>query len=128
MRFIGTKTHGYLDYIMGALLIASPWIFGFDKNDTATYVPIILGAAMIVYSMLTNYELGAWPEIAMSTHLTLDILSGALLAVSPWLFGFAEYVWAPHLVFGLLEIGAAAMTKRAPAEDRRHRHHTTALH
>lgn len=107
-----------MDYIVGALLIAAPWLFGFDKNDAAVYIPVILGAAAIVYSLLTDYELGAWPEISMRTHLGLDLASGVLLAVSPWLFGFAEYVWAPHLIFGLLEIGTALMTKRSPGEDR----------
>lgn len=47
----------------------------------------------------------------MSTHLTLDLLSGLLLAASPWLFGFSEFVYVPHLVLGVLEIGAALMTK-----------------
>jgi hypothetical protein len=118
MRFISTKMHGYLDYIVGALLIAAPWILGFNDHETATYLPMFLGAAAIVYSLLTNYELGAWPSLSMRTHLTLDLLSGVLLAVSPWLFGFSEYVWAPHLIFGLLEIGAALMTQRTPSGER----------
>ena len=45
---------------------------------------------------------------------TLDLLSGLLLAASPWLFGFSEFVYVPHLVLGLLEIGAALMTKTTP--------------
>ena len=122
MRFIGTKTHGYLDYIVGALLIAAPWLFGFDKNDAAVYIPVILGASAIVYSLLTDYELGAWPELSMRTHLALDLASGVLLAVSPWLFGFADYVWAPHLIFGLLEIGVALMTQRSPSVERARKH------
>lgn len=122
MRFIGTKTHGYLDYIVGALLIAAPWLFGFDKNDAAVYIPVILGASAIVYSLLTDYELGAWPELSMRTHLALDLASGVLLAVSPWLFGFADYVWAPHLIFGLLEIGVALMTQRSPSVERTRKH------
>jgi hypothetical protein len=121
MRFIGTKTHGYMDYIVGALLIAAPWLFGFDKDDAAVYIPVILGASAVVYSLLTDYELGAWPELSMRTHLGLDLASGVLLAVSPWLFGFADYVWAPHLIFGLLEIGTALMTKRSPSVERARR-------
>jgi hypothetical protein len=51
----------------------------------------------------------------MPTHLTLDAGSGLPLAVSPWLFGFANWVWAPHLVLGLIELSAALMTQKAPA-------------
>ena len=83
MRFIETKTHGYLDYIMGVLLIASPWLFEFAQGGAETWVPVVLGAGVILYSLLTDYELGASHRISMRTHLTLDLLGGALLAASP---------------------------------------------
>jgi hypothetical protein len=130
MRVIGTKAHGYLDYIMGALLIAAPWIFGFARGEAETWVAVILGVGVILYSLLTDYELGASPVIPMRTHLMLDVIGGAVLAASPWLFGFADYIWQPHLILGILEIGAALMTKPVPATERRdhHRrdHHRTA--
>jgi hypothetical protein len=28
MRFIPTSVHGVLDYLIGALLIIAPWLFG----------------------------------------------------------------------------------------------------
>ena len=129
MKIIGTKTHGYLDYIMGILLIASPWIFDFDRGGAETWVPVILGAGMILYSLFTDYELGMSRQISMRTHLTLDMAGGALLAVSPWLFGFADYVYVPHLVLGILEIGAALMTKTHPSNEKAaHQHGTHAMH
>ena len=129
MRWIGTKTHGYLDYIMGVLLIAAPWIFGFARDGAETWVPVVLGAGVIVYSLLTDYELGMNPMISMRTHLMLDLVAGVILAISPWLFGFAYYIWAPHLILGILEIGAALMTKQVPATERRqHHHHHTPAH
>jgi hypothetical protein len=129
MRWIGTKTHGYLDYIMGVLLIAAPWIFGFARDGAETWVPVVLGAGVIVYSLLTDYELGMSPMISMRTHLMLDLVGGVILAISPWLFGFADYIWQPHLILGILEIGAALMTKQVPATERRqHPHHHTPAH
>jgi hypothetical protein len=128
MRFIGTKTHGYLDYIMGLLLIAAPWLFDFAAGGAETWVPVILGAGVILYSLLTDYELGASHQISMRTHLMLDLVGGVLLAVSPWLFGFADYVWEPHLVLGILEIGAALFTKQVSDTERRGHHHTAAMH
>ena len=114
--------HGYLDYIMGALLIAAPWLLNFDRGGAETWVPVILGAAMIVLALMTNYELGAVRKISMSAHLTIDFISGALLAASPWLFDFNEYVWQPHLILGILEMGAALTTKRRPSFDEAQQH------
>ena len=45
-------------------------------------------------------------------HLMLDVGSGILLTASPWLFGFADRVWIPHVVFGLFEIAPSLMTRR----------------
>lgn len=110
MRFISTRTHGVLDYLMGALLIAAPWLFGFAYGGTETWVAVALGIGVIVYSLLTRYELGLFRMLPMSVHLVLDFMSGALLAASPWLFGFDGIVTVPHVAFGLLEMGAALMT------------------
>jgi hypothetical protein len=115
MRFIPTRFHGVLDYLMGFLLIAAPWLLGFAAGGAETWVPVILGASVLVYSLFTRYELGLVKAIPMSTHLTLDLAGGLLLAVSPWLFGFSHLVWAPHLIFGLLEAGASLMTETQPA-------------
>ncbi len=126
MRFIGTKTHGYLDYIMGLLLIVAPWLFGFNNGGAETYVPVVLGVGAMVYSLMTDYELGASRTLSMRTHLNLDLMSGILLAVSPWLFGFSDIVWMPHLILGIAEIGAALCTKLHPANERaEHRNHRT---
>jgi hypothetical protein len=115
MRFIPTRTHGILDYLIGALLIVAPWLFDFADGGAKQWVPIILGAGALLYSVMTDYELGLVKAIPMSVHLMLDLGSGIILAVSPWLFGFADEIWWPHLVFGLLEIGAALMTQTRPA-------------
>jgi hypothetical protein len=108
---ISTKTHGYLDYTMGALLILAPWLFGFANDRAETIVPVALGVGIILYSLFTDYELSISRIIAMRTHLRLDIIGGIFLAVSPWLFNFKDYVYLPHLIFGLLEIGVAARTR-----------------
>ena len=114
MRFIDTKIHGYLDYIMGLFLIVSPWILGFAEGGADQWVPVILGAGVIMYSFVTDYELGMLKLIPMTGHLSLDLMGGIFLAISPWLFGFAEDVFWPHLILGLLEIGASLFTKKHP--------------
>ncbi len=129
MKIIPTKVHGFIDYLTGGLLIAAPWLFGFADNTAATYVPVVLGIGAILYSLLTNYEMGAAKVISMRTHLLLDIMSGVLLAASPWLFGFDDRVFLPHLVVGLMEIVVSLLTERSPRHAAiSHHAHTNRTH
>lgn len=114
MRFISTRAHGVLDYTVGILLIIAPWLFNFANGEAAMWIPIILGVGTILYSLITRYELGITSAISMSTHLWLDGIAGLFLAISPWLFNFADLVLYPHLIVGLFEIGAALMTNTVP--------------
>lgn len=114
MRFLPTHVHGMLDYGVGLLLILAPYILGFADGGAAQLVPQALGAGAILYAFFTDYELGLVRLIPMPAHLLLDAASGALLAISPWLFGFADQVWVPHLVLGLVEIGASLVTRTTP--------------
>jgi hypothetical protein len=121
MNIISRRTHGVLDYIVGIVLILAPRIFGFDTGGPESRIPITLGIVTIVYSLLTNYELGVFKLLPFRLHLTLDTLSGVLLAVSPWLFHFSDQVWAPHVVVGLIELGVVFMTRHTTSA-----HHTGA--
>ena len=115
MRFIPTRFHAPLDYIVGAALIASPWIFQFSEHTAATVIPVVLGVGLIVYSLVTDYELGLWKLIPMGGHNLFDIVAGAFLAASPWIFGFAvetANVYVPHLVVGIAAVGLGLTTKQ----------------
>ena len=116
MRFISTRTHGVLDYVVGALLIVVPYILGFADGTAAQWVPQALGLVAIGGALMTDYELGVMRVIPMPFHLMIDIGSGALLALSPWLFGFADKVFWPHLLVGIMEIGAGLMTRTVPED------------
>ncbi|TML61287.1 MAG: hypothetical protein E6G22_09665 [Actinobacteria bacterium] len=115
MRFIPTRLHAPLDYVVGAALIAAPWIFRFSEHTAATVIPVVLGIGLIAYSLFTDYELGAWRLFPMSVHNLYDIGAGAFLAASPWIFGFADEtanVWVPHLVVGIAAVGLGLTTKQ----------------
>ncbi|AOC97036.1 MULTISPECIES: SPW repeat domain-containing protein [Flavobacterium] len=114
MKPINTKTHGYMDYIMGVFLIASPSLFNLNHEKPESSVFYVLGAATIIYSLMTDYELGFLKVIPMPIHLIVDFLSGLFLAASPWLLGFSETVYGPHLTLGIIEIGAALLTSTQP--------------
>ncbi len=116
MQMIPTRIHGVIDYLTAGLLILAPWLFGFATGGPAQWVPVILGIVIVAYSLMTNYELGMSRAISMPMHIALDVGGGILLAISPWLFGFADVIVWPHLVVGLMEIVIAMMTVRHRAE------------
>ena len=115
MRFIPTRLHAPLDYIVGAGLIAAPWIFQFSDLTTPTVLSIVLGVGLIAYSLVTNYELGVWRVAPMAVHNLFDVAAGAVAVAAPWLFGFADEganVWAPFVVVGVAAIFLGLTTKQ----------------
>jgi predicted membrane metal-binding protein len=112
---ITSRMHGMLDYPAAIVLILSPWIFGFhDVGGAAVALPIIVGVLSLLQSPLTDYELGVVDMIPLRMHLMLDVVAGFVLAISPWLFGFADEgtnAWLPHLLLGLLVMGSGLMTR-----------------
>jgi len=117
MRVIPAKVHGLLDYSVSLLMLVTPWVFGFAGGGAETWVLVLAGSAGIVYSALTAYELGVVPIIPMPLHLMLDLGLGLVLLLSPWLFGFADVVYLPHVVLGAFAVLAAALTRPRPTAD-----------
>lgn len=112
MRFISRRFHAVLDYIIGIALLAAPWLFNFDEIEAAKWSAIAVGALILIMSFMTDYEGGGKKVISMGTHLTMDVLAGLFLAASPWLFGFADQIYWPHLIVGIMEMGAGLFTER----------------
>src|SRR3982751_43212 len=111
MRMVGTRVHGLLDYLMGIGLIGAPLLLNLATDGVETWVPALLGLAIIVYSLFTNYELGVWKVLSIRTHLLLDLVVGIILSLSPWIFGFSRLVWTPHLLLGIIIICLSIVSK-----------------
>jgi hypothetical protein len=111
-NIIPSKTHAFIDYATAASLITLPLLFSSKKNrGMETYLPMIMGAGVIVQSLFTKYELGVKKKMSMPRHLQLDYINGALMAASPFLFGFRKKSWLPHLAVGLTELAVAYLSK-----------------
>jgi hypothetical protein len=114
MRFISTKAHGTMDYISGLLIIVSPWLFGFNDGSATQWTVVIIGVILMLSSILTNYETGIMKVMPMRVHLIMDIIAGVVLIVAPWLFGFADRIVWPYIIFGLFEVIAGLTSKNTP--------------
>jgi hypothetical protein len=55
IKSIPVPAHVVLDYILAILLIASPFLFGFDEDGTATAFFIVLGAVHLLLTIATRF-------------------------------------------------------------------------
>ena len=114
LRLIPTSVHGMIDYTAGCTLYATPALLGLSDVPASARTLRLASGAAIASSLLTDYELGVVKVVPMPVHLTLDIASGALIAASPWLVGFAKNgsrYWLPHALMGATEVLVALMSK-----------------
>ncbi|MDZ4815122.1 MAG: hypothetical protein SGI71_02505 [Verrucomicrobiota bacterium] len=114
MKIISTKTHGFLDYLVGILLVISPALFNFSRGGAESWIPMIMGVSLLLMSALTRYELSLFNLISMPVHLGFDIASAFLLTLSPFIFGFHSYIMMPHIIMGLILLSTALMTDPHP--------------
>ncbi len=114
LRVIPTGVHGVLDYLASGINLVFPRLLGLHDAPLAALVPRIAGVAGSGYSLVTDYELGAFKVLPMPAHLAFDAGKGVLTALSPWLFGFAKNgtrYWMGHVVMGTADVLAAITSK-----------------
>ena len=113
---IPSSVHGVLDYLLGGGAIAAPYLFGF-ADTTAGLVVQLQGCAVLLYSLWTDYSLGAIRIIPFRTHLWLDTLGALFLGASPKLFGFRR---GAKFVLGLAagELLIDVLSKRQSTTER----------
>lgn len=123
MRFLPTKIHGALDYIVGIALILAPNLFHFSAlGGPAVWVPRVLGIGLIAYSIFTNYEWGVIRALPMAYHLVVDFVAAMFLALSPVIFGFTHHglnAWLPHVVVGVAVIAVVLVSQTQTGNGRR---------
>jgi hypothetical protein len=114
--------HGVLDYAVGVLLIAAPWLFGFDDVGAATALCIAAGVAVLLLAASTQWPPSLVNVVPVLVHLVLDLGLGALLIASSFLFDF-EDLSAPRIftiVVGVGELLAVVATRwQTPRDGRR---------
>jgi hypothetical protein len=117
---IPTKTHGIIDYLTGAAMLAAPMIMNGQKTASAALVEeedemftgeeggisestvlAAMGGAILTQGLMTDYELGAIKMMDMKAHLLVDVAAGVMLAASPWLLNLSPKTRLPFAALGL---------------------------
>ncbi len=107
--------HGAIEYVAGVLLIAAPFLFGFESN-AAVALSIVAGVVVLAIAASTEGASSMINSIPLSIHLVLDFALAAVLIASPFLFGFSDES-APtafFLIVGVLHLLVTIGTRFAP--------------
>jgi len=115
MRFLPTRIHAVLDYVLGVVLALFPFVSGF-QGGVIDWGPMLLGHGLILYSLFTNYELGVLNFIPIKLHLLLDAAGGAILIGLAAVYGSSPALWLPLMVIGALEIASSLVTRTVTSD------------
>ncbi len=76
------------------------------------------GGAMVAVPLALGFVLLALivdardPSVPADLRHRIELAASSLLALSPWLFGFAEESWRPHLHAGQVGIGVTILVRQ----------------
>jgi len=129
---IPLNLHAAIEPLIAVIVIAAPWIFGFSETDSATVICVLVGLVMLVSGALTDWRMSLARVIPLRMHLMTDLLLGAVLILSPLVFGFADEGGPTRfmVIAGVLEALTALMTRwdRTEAEPTYTRERRTPAH
>jgi hypothetical protein len=89
--------HGILEYTVALLLIAAPFLFGFDAT-AATAASVTVGLALLAFTATSMLPTGLVRSIPTGVHVTVDLVLVVLLVALPFLLGFTDEA-APTALF-----------------------------
>jgi hypothetical protein len=115
---IPLNVHAAIEPLIAIVIIAAPWIFGFSDVDSAKAVCIAVGVVMLIAGSMTDWRVSLVRLIPLRMHLMTDLLLGAVLILSPFVFGFSDEGGATRftIIAGVLEMLTALATRWSPAE------------
>lgn len=110
--------HGAIEYLVGVLLIAAPFLFAFE-SDAAVALSIVAGVLLIAVAASTEGAGSLIDSIPISIHLLFDFALAAVLIASPFLFGFTDESapTALFLIIGVAHLLVTIATRFKPSRE-----------
>ncbi len=111
VRLVPWIVHSAVEYAAAVLLIAAPFLFGFD-TDRARYTSIALGVVVLLVAVISRSPLGITKSLPVSAHATLDYVLAVVLVLSPFVLGFVSDTPAVtfFVLLGIAHAGLSLLT------------------
>jgi hypothetical protein len=111
VRLLPAWLHAVADYAVGAGLIVIALAVG--GSGKAVAAGVVVGATVLVVSMLTKYPLGVAKVLPFTVHSAGDYLAATLLLISPFALNFHGTdggLTAVYIVAGIAVLGVSLIT------------------
>jgi hypothetical protein len=111
VRLLPAWLHAVADYAVGGLLIIVALAVGGSNGAVATGV--VVGAVVLLVSMLTKYPLGVVKVLPFTVHSAGDYLAAALLVIAPFVLNFRSGdagLTAFYIVAGIAVLAVSLIT------------------
>ena len=93
---VSVLVHGVIDYLVGAFLIAAPFLLSFT-DDTATVAAVGAGVVMLVLGASSDLPTGLVDSVPKAVHAMLDYVVAVAMIAAPFVLGFTEDATATPL-------------------------------
>ena len=111
VRLLPAWLHAIADYAVGAGLIVIALAVG--GSGKAVAAGVVVGATVLVVSVLTKYPLGVFKVLPFTVHSAGDYLAAALLLLSPFVLNFNNSdtgLTAVYIVAGIAVLAVSLIT------------------
>ncbi|HEX4493333.1 MAG TPA: hypothetical protein VH914_19170 [Acidimicrobiia bacterium] len=111
VRLLPAWLHAIADYAVGGLLVIVALAVGGSNGAVATGV--VVGAVVLLVSMLTKYPLGVVKVLPFTVHSAGDYLAVALLVIAPFALNFHRGdagLTAFYIVAGIAVLAVSLVT------------------
>jgi hypothetical protein len=111
--------HGILEYVVGALFIAAPFLFSFNSSAAPTAAAIVVGLLLLAFTATSDLPTGLVRSVSVGVHVTVDLVLAVLLVALPFVLGFTEEggPTALFIVVGVLHLLMTIATRFSPSTE-----------
>jgi hypothetical protein len=108
VRVLPAWFHAIADYAVGVLLIVVAIAAGNGAEEVG--LGVVVGATVLLVSMLTRYPLGVAKVLPFTVHSAGDYLAAALLIAGPAILGITGGIAAFYVVMGVAVLAVSLVT------------------
>ncbi|GAB3348078.1 SPW repeat domain-containing protein [Modestobacter lapidis] len=106
---IPQAVQGLLEYLVGFLFVAAPFLLGFTDSGMATAASIVVGVVFLVLASTGAGPTGLVHQLGPPAHALLDAVLAVLLIAAPFVLGFSAEA-TPRNLFLVAGVGWLLVT------------------